>query len=497
MQNSDNASESSGQKNDQSAEVGQFDDLESKLDQLWPQVSAPLANRQIAHYQLQRVVGSGAFGVVYLACDTHLKREVALKLPRPEVLLDDQKRQRFESEATLASKLTHPGIVAIYQAELEGPTPYIASEFYDGPDLSEWIIQHGPAEQWQDAVELVAQVAEALDYAHNEGVYHRDLKPANILLSPQQTTDTQPASLVAYEPRIADFGLSKLADANLTDTRSSLLVGTPLYMAPEQIDRSIGNDNPATTDVYSLGVILFELLVGDTPIQGESYLEVLDHIRCNRAKSLPAARADLPKDLQKICKRCLENNPSARYQSAAALARDLRRCIQQEPIEGKSIALWSRLSYWSRRPARINEAGWFTIWVQGLWTIWVVGTDVFIGNSDVNLTDEDWTQIQKDTLIVILTAHLPLAYFGWKTIQGARWGPWGITALTFAILPGLFASLIRQPILFIEVYKGSTTWFVWAVYFMLITCFLFQLAYNICAILAIRNHRQNRTGKGN
>ena len=467
----------------------EFADLEKQLDQLWPQVAEPFAGRRIAHYDLKRILGSGAFGVVYLAEDTHLGREVALKLPRPEVLFDREKRKRFESEAASAARLSHDGIVAIYHAELDSLTPYIASEYCDGPDLAAWLEQHGPVEKWQEAVEFIVKVAESLDYAHGQGVYHRDLKPANLLLAPKSETSTETKQLGTYDPRIADFGLSKLVDANLTDTRSSLLVGTPLYMAPEQIDKSIRSDSHAATDVYSLGVILFELLTGKPPIDGESYVEVLDSIRSENAMSLKAARSDVPSSLESICKRCFEKNPEARYQSADSLAKDLRRCLQNEPILGRPHGIVARLGYWARRPSRIAEAGWFTVWVQTLWSIWVVGTLFFIRFSNVDLNKQDWNDILFDFVFVYLTVHAPIGYLGWKTKQGARWAPWWVVGITLALLPGLIVSVITEPFFFAPFYKGSTSWFVWAVYFMLITCFVMQLSYNICAILAMRSSK--------
>ena len=233
------------------------------------------------------------------------------------------------------------------------------------------------------------------------------------------------------------------------------------------------------------------MLLGRTPVDGENYVEVLDGIRRMRPGEVDSAirkRASgrLPRSLERICRRCLENDPAARYQSAEALAQDLRRCVAGEPISGETYGFWSRVAYWCQRPERIAEAGWFTIWIQVVWVIWVIGTDAFIRLSDVAISDADFGVIVRDSLFVVATVHAPLAYFGWKTTRGARWAPIATLGLTLLFMPGIFASVATEPVFFAPVYKGSTSWFIWAVYFMLITCFIFQIAYNACAVAASR-----------
>ena len=204
----------------------------------------------------------------------------------------------------------------------------------------------------------MAQIAEAVEYAHGQGVFHRDLKPSNILLMPKEGVVGNEGELSEYEPRVTDFGLSKLADASLDVTRSSMLIGTPLYMAPEQIDGSPAS-NMAATDIYCLGVILFELLAGRPPIEGDSYVEVLDKLRNQTPTSLRLLRPEIPADLDRICQKCLARNPQARYATAEQLAFHLDDCAAGKPVKVEGLSISDRLDYWLRQEKRVTDAGWF------------------------------------------------------------------------------------------------------------------------------------------
>ncbi len=484
-----------GPENAESGEIGpeEFGDLSARLDRLWPDAispnlpepTVPFTSRRIAHFDLVRVLGSGAFGVVYLANDTHLDRQVAIKLPRPEVLLDEEKRQRFLSEATLAAKLDHPGIVRVYGADLTSATPYIAAEFCDGPTLAEWLDPRTEPPAWLESVEMLAKVADAVHYAHEQGISHRDLKPANLLLIPNERSLLLDDSLASYEPRVTDFGLAKLADASLTDTRSSLLIGTPHYMAPEQLDRAPATGPLAATDVYSLGVILFELLTGQLPVEGESYIEVLDSIRRTAAIRLRKLRENVPRDLESIVAKCLEKNPAARYSSAAELAADLRRCAEGQQILAKSLGVTEKIRYWCTRPQRVRDAGWFTVWSQLIWAFWTFTT----------IASSPWygmiaaSEVRKLALqiaAVLLLIHLPLAWVGLQTVRGKPWARWLGLGLTLINIPAFIISIVSDPLIFKSLYNGENSYFSFIIYFMLLVCFSIQAFLFTCAIAAGR-----------
>lgn len=330
-----------------------------RLERHWPRASKTSSKvaastsdltqlgAKISRFEIQSELGRGGFGVVFLARDPLLDRLVALKVPRPDALVDENLQRRFATEAALAASLDHPSIVPIYEANPTGLTPYITSAYCEGPDLGRWLQNEKSPVPPQQAAAFVAQLAKAVQYAHEQGVLHRDLKPSNILLEPIVAESTG-AELADYQPRLTDFGLAKLLEGSLRETQSSLLVGTPLYMAPEQLANN--PDGPTEmTDVYALGVVLFELLTLQTPFDGDSYVEVLDKIRELDAGPIGNLNADVSTDLETICHQCLEKQPSDRYRSAAALSEDLSRFLAGEPILARPLGSSMRLWRWCRR----------------------------------------------------------------------------------------------------------------------------------------------------
>lgn len=441
----------------------------ARLEQLWD-TSAPgiqpddgLRGLKFGRFQLRGLRGQGAFGVVYLARDTQLDRDVAIKVPRTQVLADAEKRRRFEAEAATAAILDHPGIIAVYEADLTGPTPYIASAFCRGPDLGEWLAAERPEVSWSEAAAFVAALADAVEYAHGKGVYHRDLKPSNVLLSPlsERSPNDGILPLGEYQPKITDFGLAKLAQAAAAETRSSMLLGTPLYMAPEQLE-SRRDAEPAAADVYSLGCMLYELVAGRLPIEGDSYIQILDRLRDQPPAPLRRLAPAAPRDLERVSLKCLEKDPAARYASAGELAADLRACVDGAPIQAREAGWISRFKYWCTRPQRIRDAGWFMFTVQILFSLWLITVTLNSYFIIELLPLSALGTIMAETAGFLLVIHLPMAAVGWFTTRGYRWAIYAGFWLTLVNLLAPLAFFVSpDPPMYGEIYSRiESSWYI-------------------------------------
>lgn len=300
------------------------------------------------HYEVAREIGRGGFGVVYLARDRVLGREVALKVPLPERLASPEVRRRFMREAHATAVLDHPHIVPVYEAGELGPLFYIASAYCEGPSLSAWLKTSTDPATPPAAGAMIATLARAVQHAHDRGILHRDLKPSNVLLQRPADGDAAASDLSRLVPRLTDFGLAKLADEIGDETRTGVPLGSPPYMAPEQAagrHRDIGP--PA--DVYALGATLYEVLTKRPPFQGETAAETIRQVIEQDPIPPRWFRPDLPRDLETICLRCLEKEAFRRYPSAAALAEDLERYLAGRPILARPASSWERLAKWARR----------------------------------------------------------------------------------------------------------------------------------------------------
>src|SRR5262245_58168218 len=325
--------------------------------------------QRLGRFAIVRPLGYGGCGIVYLAEDPLLGRAVALKVPRLPALVSPELRRRVLHEARLAAGLRPPNLAVIHEAGAIGPLCYLASEYCPGPSLAVWLKQQTQPVCPRQAAQFVATLAEAVQFIHAQGILHRDLKPANVLLqhsttkepkepqgesfdrnlSPGRSPRVSSGSLVeAWIPKITDFGLAKDLTADQTETRSGAILGTPVYMAPEQAEGRLKDVGPAT-DVYALGAILYELLTGQPPYRGQSDADTLRQIRAHDPIAPRRLRPSLPRDLQSICLRCLEREPGRRYGSAAALAEDLHRFLAGEPVLARPAGMASRLGKWYRR----------------------------------------------------------------------------------------------------------------------------------------------------
>jgi len=279
----------------------------------------------IAHYRIVSLLGQGGMGAVYLADDTRLGRRVALKILPPEMAADPERMQRFVQEARLASALTHPNVATIYEIGRDKDLWFLAMEYVEGRPLTDRIRQ-GPLKT-PEIVAIGLEIADALDDAHSKGIVHRDIKPANLMLTPRGHV------------KILDFGLAKQAaptDTQETQLMTSLgvVMGTVAYMSPEQ---ALGREVDARTDIFSLGIVLYEMATGRVPFSGANAQETMAHL----LQSLPEATArfnyDVPQELDRVIRKCLEKDAGRRYQSARELMVDLKN-LDRDTGSGRAPA---------------------------------------------------------------------------------------------------------------------------------------------------------------
>jgi eukaryotic-like serine/threonine-protein kinase len=273
--------------------------------------------RQVGRYQIGERIGRGAMATVYKGYDPDIGRPLALKFLHAQLCVDEEYRGRFVREARAAGGLSHSNIVTVFDTgEIQG-RPYIAMELIEGTPLSE-IMRPGESLPIRDVCDIGAQLARALDYAHGKGIFHRDIKPSNIIRVKDSNT-----------VKVTDFGIAHMHDAQ--QTRKGSVLGTPQYMSPEQ---AMGLKVDGRSDLFSVGVVLYQLLTGQAPFEASSLVTLAHRIAKEEPKPIDELRRDVPAALRRVVERCLRKTPDKRYASGAELAQALGKVIAEIDEEG-------------------------------------------------------------------------------------------------------------------------------------------------------------------
>lgn len=321
-------------------------------------LSEPPPPRTLGDYELIREIARGGMGIVWLAVQRSLGRYVAIKLLPAGRSCDPVRLTRFRSEASMAARLQHPQIVAIHEIGDQAGVPYYSMDYVPGQDLGT-LARRRPLPH-KDAAALVRTVSLAIQYAHDQGILHRDLKPSNVLVTP------------SGEPRVTDFGLAKLIEPEGDLTQSGEILGSPCFMAPEQVaarKRCIDT----RTDVYGLGGLLYFSLTGQPPFSGESISAILQSVLHAEPVAPRRLNPEIPAELEQIVMRCLAKDPANRYSSAAILASELERAIRGQPLQTPALGRVLRFQRWAIREPGLAFLGTASVLLLGTLLVgWVL-----------------------------------------------------------------------------------------------------------------------------
>jgi serine/threonine protein kinase/ribosomal protein S27E len=307
------------------------------------QTAAATALQQVGRFELVSRLGVGGFGTVWKARDTELDRVVAVKIPRKGQLSSIELEQFFR-EARSAAQLRHPNIVPVFEVGKEGETIFIVCAFVRGVSLADLLTGQKP--ELKEACTVLRTIAEALHHAHEHGVIHRDLKPSNVMLDQANT------------PYLMDFGLAKRDVNEITMTVDGQILGTPAYMSPEQ---AMGHAHwtDRRTDIYSLGVVMFELLTGEKPFQGNAQMQVQKRLN-EDAPDPRTLNRHIPRDLATICVKCMERDPNRRYNNCQLIVDEFDRYFNGLPIVARPVSRTERLVRWCKRKPALAAAAALT-----------------------------------------------------------------------------------------------------------------------------------------
>ncbi len=299
-------------------------------------VAVPRRVPHIPNYRDITYLTSGGMGAVFRAVQCGFERVVAIKLINGAAAYDPAARLRFGNEMQALGRVDHPGVVKVFDHGDADDAPFYSMEYVGGGTLAQLLARRGGALPPDEAVRVMAAVAEAVQAAHREGVLHRDVKPGNILLTEDGT------------PKVADFGLAKLTDSAMQMTLTGSQLGTPPYMAPEQV-RGTPTDITARTDVYGLGATLYECLTGRPPFKGATPQETVQRVLESDLDPPSSVRPGVPEDLEAVCLKCLAKDPAERFATAGEVAAELRRWQAGEPTLTRPQTRWQKGRRWGKR----------------------------------------------------------------------------------------------------------------------------------------------------
>jgi WD40 repeat protein/serine/threonine protein kinase len=372
--------------------------------------------RYFGDYELLEEIARGGMGVVYRARQPSLERIVAVKMILAGQFASKQIIQRFRGEVTAAALLQHPNIVAIHDVGIHEDQHYCSMDYVEGQNLSQ-LVGNRPLPS-TNAARYVKLIAEAIQYAHQQGILHRDLKPSNILID--SATD---------QPRITDFGLAKRLDGESTLTVTGQVLGSPNFMPPEQASSDRGKVG-RHSDVYGLGAILYYLLTARAPFQAESLESIITQVLQSDPVSPRILNPSVPRDLETICLKCLTKESSKRYATAEELSEELERFLQDEPIHARPVTRVERAWRWGRRNPLVASL-WVALalaiiigFASVTWQLRRISREESITQqnlytADMNRVQQAWDQGNLQIAQELLRAHLPQA--GKEDLRGFEW----------------------------------------------------------------------------
>ncbi len=315
-------------------------------------------------FRIFREIGRGTFGIVYEAIQESTDLHVAIKVARPEIAVNELLRQRFLRECKVAQSLNGvKGIVPIVCSGESNGYLFLVMEYCRGTTLSDWLQNRPTPPNAKEIAAILFQVAKTVGHGHQQGIVHRDIKPANIMIEGEELND--------LHIRVVDFGLAFGIEDSMLQTQSSMLLGTPLYMSPEQVSARRDLIGP-TTDVFALGAILYQGLVGFAPFFADSIPSVLEKIRQCSPASPSHINQSVPFSIETICLKCLARSPADRYATAMELADDLERFLTDRPIHARRATRLQRFRSWLRMPDRISEFGLGLLAINSLVLGWAL-----------------------------------------------------------------------------------------------------------------------------